>query len=294
MCYTMQPIVYRLFRPCLGNNWMPRSPLDRSGLGLVKPVRKLHLKGNPGSKLEVLQSGKWVAMMELDINLSKEDGDFISTCVRMDLEMWANLRLHVTGVDVPMRGRLGFHDVLGFFVQSRWKSVCGGLVSIEKKLASASGFDGRVQRHQDEVKKRFQKLVREDPRISGQLLSVSMVKGDFVGGTSLHFWGSPHGQWERVAVTSHKCEEVLSKLNWFAATKRGPLQGQEVASVGSFLAAMGKDSNHAGAKVKTWANGSIAGVGRSSFQKMKLEQQRGGQGYVASRGSLQKVFPHVE
>ena len=110
----------------------------------MKPVRKLHLKGKPGSKLEVLQSGKWVAMMELDINLSKEDGDFISTCVRMDLEMWANLRLHVTGVDVPMRGRLGFHDVLGFFVQGRWKSVCGGLVSIEKKLAFASGFDGKV------------------------------------------------------------------------------------------------------------------------------------------------------
>ena len=77
--------------------------------------------------------------------------------------------------------------------------------------------------------------MREDPRISGQLLSVSMVKGDFVGGASLYFLWSPHGRWERVAVASHKCEEVLSKLNWFAATKRGPLQGQEVASVGSFF-----------------------------------------------------------
>lgn len=260
----------------------------------MKPVRKLHLKGNPGSKLEVRQSGKWVAVKKLDIDLSKEDGDFISTCVQMDVETWAKLGLHVTGVDVPMRGRLGFHDVLGFFAEGPWKSVCGGLVSVEKKLASMRGFDGKVQRHKNDVKKRFCKLAREDPRISGQLLSVSMVKGDFVGGTSLYFLGSPRGQWERVAVTSRKCQEVLSKLNWFVVAKRGPLQGQEVASVGSFLAAMGKDSNHAGVKVKTWASGSIAGVGRSSFQKMKLEQQRGGQGHVASRSTLQKVFPHVK
>ena len=65
-------------------------------------------------------------------------------------------------------------------------------------------------------------------------------------------------------------------------------------SVGSFLQGCGRDNKRAAQKVGQWNNGSVPGVDRASFVTMKLEQQTGGQGHVATKATFRKVYPYVK
>ena len=203
--------------------------------------------------------------------------------------------IQITAVDQPMPAELGgFHDMKGFFTGGQWKQSCESLVSFEKKLATAKGFDQKVEKHKEDVKKRFQKLVVLDDNFSGQMLSVSKIDGEAPGETCLYILTDPDGAWKKVQRVTNRCEVILKGMNWFKASGRGPLAGQMVASVGSFLHGCGRDNKRAAQKVGQWNNGSVPGVDRASFVKMKLEQQTGGQGHVATKATFRKVYPYVK
>ena len=63
-----------------------------------------------------------------------------------------------------------------------------------------------------------------------------------------------------------------------------------MASVGSFLEALGKDKKAGYLKIPQWTNGSLPGVARSHFDFVKLEQQTGGKGWVASVETLRRIY----
>ena len=137
------------------------------------------------------------------------------------------------------------------------------------------------------------KLQAAGEPITGQLLSVSMLgNGAAIEKTVLYFLTTPEGQWERLQVVSSRCQAVLEKMNWFTAFS-GPLAGQQVASVGSFLTKSGKRGKHANSYVASWGDGSVPGVSKQSFSKQRLRQQRGGKGYVSTKAVFKRVFKYV-
>ena len=80
-----------------------------------------------------------------------------------------------------------------------------------------------------------------------------------------------------------------AKLRIFTAPK-GKLKGLRVASVGSYLEALGKDKRAGYLKIPQWTNGSLPGVARTHFDYVKLEQQTGGIGWVASIDTLRRIY----
>ena len=129
-------------------------------------------------------------------------------------------------------------------------------------------------------------------QFSGQLLSVSSVKEGEVDETKLFFFNKADAQWVQLQRHKPGWVAVLPKLRSFIAP-RGFLKDKKVASIGSFLEALGKDRKAACLKVPQWSNGSIPNVTRADFRHIKLEQHTGGKGWVASVDSLRQIYKCV-
>ena len=108
----------------------------------------------------------------------------------------------------------------------------------------------------------------------------------------MHFLATPEGQWERLQVVSSRCQAVLDKMSWFTDLN-GPSAGEQVASVGSFLRKSGKLGKHANSYVASWGDGSVRGVSKKSFSRLRLRQQRGGRAHVSSKAASKKVFKYL-
>ena len=250
-------------------------------------LNKLVLRGGC---LQLRVAGQWLDKQQITIDM---DVELVKDLVRQDWENWSCLPFNVTAVDEKMKNNLGYHDALGFFTTPERVQQCPGLVTLEKKIGKSWGFDNKVQKWQKIAAERFGKLQACDDRITGQLLSVSkLADGAAIDKTELYFLATPEGQWERLQVVSSRCQAVLDKMNWFTALS-GPLAGEQVASVGSFLKKSGKLGKHAKSYVASWGDGSVPGVSKHSFSKLRLRQQRGGRGHVSTKAVFKKVFKYL-
>ena len=253
-------------------------------------LNKLLLRGGC---LQLRVAGQWLDKQQITIDMDPVDVQLVKDLVRQDWENWSCLPFNVTAVDQKMKNNLGYHDALGFFTTPERAQQCPGLVSLEKKIVKSWGFDNKVQKLHKIVAERFGKLQACDDRITGQLLSVSqLADGGAIDKTVLYFLPTPEGQWERLQVVSSRCQAMLDKMNWFTALS-GPLAGEQVASVGSFLRKSGKLGKHANSYVKSWGDGSVPGVSKQSFPKLRLRQQRGGTGHVSTKTVFKKVFKYL-
>lgn len=253
-------------------------------------LNKLVLKGGC---LQLRVQGQWLDKQQITIDMEPDDVQMVKDLVRQDWENLSLLSFNVTEIDQKMENNLGYHDALGFFTAPERVQQCPGLVTMEKKIGKSWGFDNKVKKWQTIAAERFGKLQVAGEPITGQLLSVSMLgNGAAIEKTVLYFLTTPEGQWERLQVVSSRCQAVLEKMNWFTALS-GPLAGQQVASVGSFLTKSGKRGKHANSYVASWGDGSVPGVSKQSFSKQRLRQQRGGKGYVSTKAVFKRVFKYV-
>ena len=261
-----------------------------SGVGSLQAADLATLRLS-GGQLEELRGSVWVRRRWLDIDMEAADQTLIKDLVQSDWEVLAGGGFQVTRVDVPLPSGGGSLDMVGFWGKHDKMQSCPGLCAYEKKVLSWRGFDRKVIDLKQNVRKKFEDLLQTHMgrEFSGQLLSVSSVKEGEVDETKLFFFSKADSQWQQLQRHKSGWPAVLPKLRSFTAP-RGYLKDKKVASIGSFLEALGKDRKAACLKIPQWSNGSIPHVTRADFRYIKLEQHTGGKGFVASLDTLRQIY----
>ena len=245
-----------------------------------------------GGDLKLKKGISWRKQLWIDIDMEPGDRELIRNLVQSDWVTLGELGFQVTRVDVRDASGTGSADMVGFWADATHMESCPGLVAYEKKMFSSRGFDRNVEKAKNKCKQQFLERAQSSSsgaRFTGQLLSVSEVKDDTVVDTKVFYCSSVGANWNQLHAPRPGWPVVHDKLRIFTAPK-GKLKGVRVASVGSYLEALGKDKKAGYLKIPQWTNGSLPGVASSHFDFVKLEQQTGGKGWVASIDTLSRIY----
>ena len=249
----------------------------------------LHLRGG---KLELKGRHSWQAITGADVQLPARFRDFLAGAVRMDHASLAGKNFTVTGVDIPMRGVLGRHDLVGFFWDAQPKP---GKFCVERKFVfGRESLDDALEKHKKDVLKKFRRLRCDGAgaAFAGQLLFVTHLDStkDLRLLDTKVLWTDTGGDWHelrrKTSGSDASFEGIWSKCR--GQTHRGQL----VKQVSDFLQLCGQNHRFPKQRVHVWTSrGAGMGLRMAMFVKRRSKIGSGDvERWYASKNVLRTVW----
>lgn len=151
-----------------------------------------------GGKLEQKVGATWQNKRWIDLDMETPDQEFI-----LIGKPWQALASRSPKWTPEWCFTKPSLDMTGFWATPGHMKMCLGLVAYEKKVFSWWGCDGKVAQTKKHIQSRFMDFVQISAgnKFTGQILSISKLRDDFVVETKLFFLSSAGSKW--VQLHSH-------------------------------------------------------------------------------------------
>ena len=249
-------------------------------------------------------NGRWRKVSRVEVPCPLADRHMVKQELERDFNDWNGWQFLPRHPDKRMPGGLGSHDMLGFFTDGGRQLGPKGSVTLEKAWIGVRNFDGKLHDKMTETATRFQKLVAlPEADITGQLFSWVKFTKNCVLERGIKLLTipmlAPEPSWDTLSGHPQRTREnkhlnvTFSKMRFFVA-EDGPLEGERVATVTSFLKAIGRNSmvKHVDEHRPVWLR-KFPGLTADDLAVTTLLIQSGGEGYCATKDTFRKLYPYL-
>jgi hypothetical protein len=266
------------------------------GVGSLAPIHLAYVDLQ-GGNLKVLEGGQWRKVNCLQIKMTPSDQKMVLVEIKKDFTSWQSWGFLPRWVHQRMPSNLGVHDVHGFFADGGALWHAAGLATLENKFIGVSGHATKLAIIKAEVAERFEALA-EVSTTSCQMLSWCKFSGAEVmeRGIEVMTQGLPWSPLQGGPSRTKKIKDlvpIFSTMRFFKADD-GSLEGEMVATVGSFLTAVGKGrvAKHANHRRKVWLK-KVPGLRPDDVAMTTLLIQSGGEAYCSTKHTFAKIDPYL-
>ena len=250
-----------------------------------------------GSGVRILHDEQWKSVRNCRLRLQGNDAELAMQVFLKQRSFLCDLAFNIWQVDVGVPG--GALDLVGDFSLNNSFDIAGK-VWVELKVFSSTGFERKVEQHQDLCSSKLPSVQGRDPSIEAVMLvacrcarngprhwlSPSLRATIYLGGQWQDIGGAKKKSRGRVQGEKKNLAAVWKEMEWLSDPRGG---SSKLGFLKHFLAALGLKAANPGQRARRF-NALLAQHNGHAFERIKIPHREGKRPWVGAKAAFRIIY----